>query len=39
MGISYNKLFKMLIYKDMNKYNMAEIIGVSLVTIAKYPAH
>lgn len=35
MRISYNKLWKMLIDKDMNKHNLAEKSGVSSASIAK----
>ena len=35
MRISYNKLWKMLIDKDMNKHALAEKSGVSSASIAK----
>ena len=35
MRISYNKLWKMLIDKDMNKHDLAEKSGVSSASIAK----
>ena len=35
MRISYNKLWKMLIDKNMNKHDLAEKSGVSSVSVAK----
>ena len=35
MKISYNKLWKMLIDKNMNKHDMKELAGVSSASIAK----
>ncbi len=35
MHISYNKLWKMLIDKDMNKQDLKELSSVSAVSIAK----
>lgn len=35
MRISYNKLWKMLIDKDMNKHDLAEKSSVSSASIAK----
>lgn len=35
MRISYNKLWKMLIDKEMNKHDLAEKSGVSSASIAK----
>ena len=35
MRISYNKLWKMLIDKDMNKRDLSEKSGVSSASIAK----
>ena len=35
MKISYNKLWKMLIDKNMNKHDLAEKSGVSSASIAK----
>ena len=35
MRISYNKLWKMLIYQNMNKRDLAEKSGVSTASIAK----
>ena len=35
MRISYNKLWKMLIDKNMNKHDLAEKSGVSSASIAK----
>ena len=35
MKISYNKLWKMLIDKNMNKHDMKERAGVSSASIAK----
>ena len=35
MRISYNKLWKMLIDKGMNKHNLKELSGVSSASIAK----
>ncbi len=35
MRISYNKLWKMLIDKDMNKHDLKELSGVSSASIAK----
>ena len=38
MRISYNKLWKMLIDKNMNKRDLAEKSGVSSASIAKLSA-
>lgn len=35
MRISYNKLWKMLIDKDMNKKNLREAAGISSASVAK----
>lgn len=35
MRISYNKLWKMLIDKDMNKNDLKEAAGISAASIAK----
>lgn len=35
MQISYNKLWKILIDKNMNKYDLKELSGVSSASIAK----
>lgn len=35
MRISYNKLWKMLIDKDMNKNDLKETAGISAASIAK----
>ena len=35
MKISYNKLWKMLIDKNMNKHDLKELAGVSAASIAK----
>ena len=35
MKISYNKLWKMLIDKNMNKHDLKELSGVSSASIAK----
>ena len=35
MRISYNKLWKMLIDKGMNKHDLKELSGVSSASIAK----
>lgn len=35
MRISYNKLWKMLIDKDMNKNDLKEVAGISAASIAK----
>lgn len=35
MGISYNKLFKLLIDKGMNKTTFAKEVGISSNTLAK----
>ena len=35
MGISYKKLWKILIDKDMNKRDLKQISGVSTTSIAK----
>jgi DNA-binding Xre family transcriptional regulator len=35
MRISYNKLWKMLIDKNMNKQDLKELCGVSAASIAK----
>ena len=35
MRISYNKLWKMLIDKNMNKQDLKELSGVSVASIAK----
>lgn len=35
MSISYKKLWKLLIDKDMNKTDLREAIGVSTATIAR----
>lgn len=35
MRISYNKLWKMLIDKNMNKQNLKEAAGISAASIAK----
>jgi DNA-binding Xre family transcriptional regulator len=35
MRISYNKLWKMLIDKNMNKQDLKELSGVSAASIAK----
>ena len=35
MRISYNKLWKMLIDKDMNKQDLKKLSGVSAASIAK----
>lgn len=35
MSISYNKLWKMLIDKNMNKHDLAEKSGMSSASIAK----
>ena len=35
MHISYNKLWKMLIDKNMNKHDLKELSGVSSASIAK----
>lgn len=35
MGISYKKLWKLLIDKDMTKMNLRQAIGVSTATIAR----
>lgn len=35
MHISYNKLWKMLIDKEMNKNDLKEAAGISAVSIAK----
>ena len=35
MKISYNKLWKMLIDKNMNKHDLKELAGVSPASIAK----
>ena len=35
MKISYNKLWKMLIDKNMNKHDLKELAGVSSASIAK----
>ena len=35
MGFSYNKLWKLLIDKDMKKMDLQEIANISLATIAK----
>lgn len=35
MGISYNKLWKLLIDKHMNKQNLKELSGISTTSIAK----
>lgn len=35
MRISYNKLWKMLIDKNMNKHDLKELSGVSSASIAK----
>jgi len=35
MRISYNKLWKMLIDKDMNKQDLKEKAGISAASIAK----
>ncbi|NLB90247.1 MAG: helix-turn-helix transcriptional regulator [Clostridiales bacterium] len=35
MRISYNKLWKMLIDKNMNKHDLAEKSGISSASIAK----
>ena len=35
MRISYNKLWKMLIDKDMNKQDLKKLRGVSAASIAK----
>ena len=35
MHISYNKLWKMLIDKGMNKHDLKELSGVSSASIAK----
>ena len=35
MKISYNKLWKMLIDKNMNKHDLKELAGVSSAFIAK----
>ena len=35
MRISYNKLWKMLIDKEMNKHDLAEKSGVSSASVAK----
>ena len=35
MKLSYNKLWKMLIDKNMNKHDLKELAGVSSASIAK----
>ena len=35
MHVSYNKLWKLLIDKNMNKHNLREVSGVSSASIAK----
>lgn len=35
MRISYNKLWKLLIDKDMNKNDLKEVSGISTASIAK----
>lgn len=35
MRISYNKLWKMLIDKNMNKQDLKEVAGISAASIAK----
>ena len=35
MGVSYNRLWKLLIDKDMNKGDLAKVTGLSQSTIAK----
>ena len=35
MAISYNKLWKLLIDKNMNKQDLRKITGISTATIAK----
>ena len=35
MRISYNKLWKMLIDKDMNKHDLVEKSGVSTASVSK----
>ena len=35
MKMSYNKLWKMLIDKNMNKHDLKELAGVSSASIAK----
>ena len=35
MRISYNKLWKMLIDKEMNKNDLKEVAGISAASIAK----
>ena len=35
MKISYNKLWKLLIDKEMNKHDLKELSGVSSASIAK----
>ena len=35
MKISYNKLWKLLIDKNMNKHDLKELAGVSSASIAK----
>ncbi|BET22001.1 helix-turn-helix domain-containing protein [Solobacterium moorei] len=36
MRISYNKLWKMLIDKEMNRNDLKEAAGISAASIAKY---
>ena len=36
MKISYNKLWKMLIDKEMNKNDLKEVAGISANSIAKF---
>ncbi|MEL7608815.1 MAG: helix-turn-helix transcriptional regulator [Bacillota bacterium] len=35
MGINYNKLWKLLIDKEMNKQDLKEVSGISTTSIAK----
>ena len=37
MSVSYKKLWKLLIDKDMTKMDLREAIGVSTATIARMP--
>ena len=36
MRISYNKLWKLLIDKNMNKHDLKELAGVSAASISKF---
>lgn len=35
MHISYNKLWKLLIYKNMNKMDLKQAAGISAASVAK----